>query len=340
MDITLTSMKDHHHHHNNNNNNNNKNNDHLFFKEGWVMRKHLMKDQQQKPKEQHYWKLCYITLLNGQLFIQSASSSFSNRYCWGKSHHRTSSFISSPHLNFKHYWSDRNQWKLDYRRKSKLLEYDYHDKNFKSLGKKERIDLKHSLTHLISGGGGKRKHVLSLKLADGSSLLFEVSTIKKAREWEFIMNYWAGLQSKIPLEGSVTNLDYFGNHDNHHHHQPNQIGAKKEKKDHLTVGSPSSSSLLLSSYNIPTWEYPIATMIQSQNSLDDQLTAIDNYIQSLHDQLNQHQDLIKQIENNYGKSCMNKKKVINNWETKMQYLIYENIKFKTYYEVLSSSSLI
>jgi PH/SEC7 domain-containing protein len=69
--------------------------------------------------------------------------------------------------------------------------------------------LSHSLAHILPPPGiAKRPNCLVLSLADGAVYFFQAGTEELANEWVSTCNYWAARQSKEPLPGGVSNIEY------------------------------------------------------------------------------------------------------------------------------------
>ncbi|ORY06083.1 SEC7-like protein, partial [Basidiobolus meristosporus CBS 931.73] len=72
------------------------------------------------------------------------------------------------------------------------------------------ISLRHTLSSALPppGHSSSRPHVFALQLPNGGVYLFQASTAEKVQEWVFVCNYWAACESREPLPGGVSNLDY------------------------------------------------------------------------------------------------------------------------------------
>ena len=69
--------------------------------------------------------------------------------------------------------------------------------------------LSHSLAHILPPPGiAKRPNCFVLTLADGAVYFFQAGTEELANEWVSTCNYWAARQSKEPLPGGVSNIEY------------------------------------------------------------------------------------------------------------------------------------
>ncbi|ORZ20419.1 hypothetical protein BCR42DRAFT_408729 [Absidia repens] len=180
------------------------------------------------------------------------------------------------------------------------------------LNKQDSFALNHSLSRILPPPGWhkQRTHVVCLQMTDGASWLFQVPSNQTAQDLMRGLNYQAARHSKEPLQGAVTNIDYGWNNNSTENHP--------------------SSQLL-------TWELPMSCMISSQLSTLDQLHSIHGYIERLSGCVGHHRDLRRLVEKRFSPRTANGMKAMTNWELKMQYLLFEKIKFQTYYEILAPS---
>ena len=70
--------------------------------------------------------------------------------------------------------------------------------------------LAHSLAHALPppGYNRQRPHCMVLTLANGGVYFFQAGTEELVNEWVSTCNYWAARQSKEPLVGGVSNMEY------------------------------------------------------------------------------------------------------------------------------------
>jgi hypothetical protein len=69
--------------------------------------------------------------------------------------------------------------------------------------------LAHSLAHILPPPGlPRRPHCFVLTLSNGLGYFFQTGTEELANEWVSTCNYWAARQSKEPLSGGVSNMEY------------------------------------------------------------------------------------------------------------------------------------
>jgi len=72
------------------------------------------------------------------------------------------------------------------------------------------LSLVHSLANSLPppGYNKARPNVFALQLHDGGVYLFQASSQEQINEWVFTCNYWAARESKEPLSGGVSNMEY------------------------------------------------------------------------------------------------------------------------------------
>jgi hypothetical protein len=69
--------------------------------------------------------------------------------------------------------------------------------------------LAHSLSNVLPPPGlARHPHCFVLTLASGMQFFFQAGTDDLANEWVSTCNYWAARQSKEPLAGGVSNMEY------------------------------------------------------------------------------------------------------------------------------------
>lgn len=151
-----------------------------------------------------------------------------------------------------------------------------------------KIPLNHTLSNPLPppGYNRQRPHVFAIQQADGGVYLFQAASAEQTQEWVSTCNYWAARESKEPLPGGVSNMEYgWGSclddviidldamrkgydqtYQLVHHHDPDTI-------------------------YIHDWLPPTATMISSQLDEQVQLDVIQKHLVELNAEINQHRDL-------------------------------------------------
>ncbi|EPB88170.1 hypothetical protein HMPREF1544_05002 [Mucor circinelloides 1006PhL] len=139
-----------------------------YYKEGVVMRKHLLENANHKARHRE-WRECYLEVQDGELRIPASfggvlpSNSSSNSNKWG-THSQLVGKIALNHT------------------------------------------LSNPLPP--PGYNRQRPHVFAIQQSDGGVYLFQVSNAEQTHEWVSTCNYWAARESKEPLPGGVGNMEY------------------------------------------------------------------------------------------------------------------------------------
>ena len=58
------------------------------------------------------------------------------------------------------------------------------------------------------GYNRQRPHVFAIQQPDGGVYLFQAASLDQVNQWVQTCNYWAARQSKEPLAGGVSNMEY------------------------------------------------------------------------------------------------------------------------------------
>lgn len=216
--------------------------------------------------------------------------------------------------------------------------------------------LAHSLAHVLPPPGlTKRPHCFVLTLANGMCFFFQAGTEELCNEWVSTCNYWAARQSKEPLSGGVSNMEYGWSRV-----EPEALAAEQED----TAATRSFSTLnrtdtdnfsLVSSRSkiggFPTmrghpladrifindWRAPGHSMVASVHDEETQLEALQRQADKLEAELQIHNDLRGPMIALYPPKSSNLTKAMTNWEAKSQYLLAEIVKYKKYIESLKAA---
>ena len=72
------------------------------------------------------------------------------------------------------------------------------------------VTLNHSLSNILPppGYNRQRPHVFAIQQSHGGVFLFQSTSQEQVNEWVETCNYWAARQSKEPLPGGVSNMEY------------------------------------------------------------------------------------------------------------------------------------
>ncbi len=151
-----------------------------------------------------------------------------------------------------------------------------------------------------------------LTLASGAVYFFQAGTEELVNEWVQTCNYWSARQSKEPLAGGVSNMEYGWNRVSEVL-QPGRAASDDEsvrirdftdtasvrsvRSNHsrfsrkdvaatMRIGSPRSDRT-----NITEWKPPLAPSVASTHDEEAQLEALKKHVASLTQELQEHNEL-------------------------------------------------
>lgn len=143
------------------------------------------------------------------------------------------------------------------------------------------LDLKHSLsTALPSGYSRQRPHAFALQQSHGGVYVFQVGSDEQLVAWISTLNYWAARESKEPLTGGVSNME-FGWGDC----LQDVVGLP----DHYNL-SPGAMSV-----TVHEWKPPVPPEMNSTVSEMDQFKALQKHVQQLNAELDFHREVKPKI---------------------------------------------
>lgn len=184
--------------------------------------------------------------------------------------------------------------------------------------------LAHSLAHILPPPGySRRPNVFVLTLATGTAFFFQAGTEELANEWVSTCNYWAARQSKEPLSGGVSNMEYGWSRVEDEGWSDSMSGmespvdsmsrpstAKDRGSDTFSIRSGRSrlggvggfSTLKASSFAsaagtladriyINDWRAPMHSTVASNNDEEGQLEALQKQTERLKTDMKKHRDL-------------------------------------------------
>ncbi|KAF8493600.1 hypothetical protein JB92DRAFT_1163112 [Gautieria morchelliformis] len=215
------------------------------------------------------------------------------------------------------------------------------------------VALAHSLAHALPppGYNRQRPHCFVLTLASGGVFFFQAGTEDLLNEWVTTCNYWAARQSKEPLAGGVSNMEYGWNrvldpvtqittiHDD--------AGSIADVTDTFSMRSgkstkkrswpdPNSIGRSHDRIFINEWKAPLPSTVSSTHDEETQLEALQKQVVSLKQDLQTHNELRRSMSALYAPRSSNLSKAETNWEKKSQYLLTEIVKYETYVESLKN----
>lgn len=242
-------------------------NNHLFssrppyFKEGVVMRKHLLENASQKARHRE-WRECFLEVgQDGELRMYALQTP---QQLGDKSLFRHSSAITFDKMSSK--WAASSQM----------------------IG---QIALNHTLSNPLPppGYNRQRPHVFAIQQSDGGVYLFQVASAEQTQEWVSTCNYWAARESKEPLPGGVGNMEYgWGECLSDVIIDLDAMRKGYEQKQHVSQEDPDSIT-------IQDWLPPTATNVSSQLDEKEQYEMLQKHLVELNHEINQHRDIKTKI---------------------------------------------
>ncbi|KAI8080189.1 Pleckstrin homology domain-containing protein [Gilbertella persicaria] len=153
-----------------------------MFKQGLVMRKHVMEAADKRAKHRH-WQLCYLVMTETELIMYKPFMPEQNR-------RKSASFVGLCSLQDMIRLQD--DWKPD---KSQIL---------------VRLPMNHVYATILPppGWNPQRPHVFRLETGEGGLWLFESVDLFAIQAWVEACNLAAARISKGTLPGAISNIDY------------------------------------------------------------------------------------------------------------------------------------
>ncbi|KAG8694315.1 hypothetical protein FRC08_008568 [Ceratobasidium sp. 394] len=228
-----------------------------------------------------------------------------------------------------------------------------------------KVVLAHALAHSLPppGYNRQRPHCFVLTLASGAVFFFQAGTEDLVNEWVMTCNYWAARQSKEPLSGGVSNMEYGWNRalellqTSKEAQSEGRIDAsdarsvRSNRAGNLRIPpSPYSSERIL----IYDWTGPMHSVMPSTHDEETQMEALQKQANLLKQELHIHNELrqpmmslvrVSMLEysrltrsfTQYLPRSANATKASNNWERRSQYLLSEIVKYDSYVDSLRSA---
>ncbi|KAG0174832.1 hypothetical protein DFQ30_002455 [Apophysomyces sp. BC1015] len=263
-----------------------------YYKEGLIVRKHLLERADHKAKHRE-WKECFIVVDRGEIRMYKLdhSPTEQNR----KSMIRSSIMLSRVSLAESFLQEDPE---------NVIGGADWLS-NAQMVGE---IDLKHTLSNALpSGYSRQRPHAFALQQPNGGVYLFQVGSAEQVLEWVSTCNYWAARESKEPLTGGVSNIEY-------------GWGTCLDQPGPVAISE---------------WQPPVPPMVNSAMDEASQLAALHKHVKELNEELDQHRDIKRKMEHRFPSK--NGGRAMTNWENKSQYLLHEIIKYQNYCDAIEKS---
>ncbi|EIE89346.1 hypothetical protein RO3G_14057 [Rhizopus delemar RA 99-880] len=303
-----------------------------YYKEGMVVRKHLLEKTNQKAKHRD-WKECFMVIDRSQLRmykLESSSQVESQRRRNPAHRLRNLASRSSSLSDSASCISDCSSHSSSMNASETVVGGGDWLSRAQIIG---CIDLKHALASALpSGYSRQRQHAFALQQSNGAVYLFQVGSDEQVHEWVSTCNYWAARESKGPLASGVSSMEY-------------GWGPCLDNKMNETM-------------TIHEWQAPSPPMMSSLLDESAQYHALSKYVRELSIELDLHRDLKPKMElyfsgsnsnsnsnsnnnNNSSSSSISNSKFGNramaNWESKSHYLLHEIIKYQNYCDSIEKS---
>lgn len=175
------------------------------------------------------------------------------------------------------------------------------------------ILLAHSLAHALPppGYNRQRPHCMVLTLANGGVYFFQAGTEELVNEWVSTCNYWAARQSKEPLAGGVSNMEYGWNRvldpvtgtkssseDDYNADRSDAVSVRSERSNRSRFKGKDFSATLRAEKSpwqdrilINDWKPPLPPSVASIHDEETQMEALQKHVAALKTDLMEHNEL-------------------------------------------------
>jgi len=175
------------------------------------------------------------------------------------------------------------------------------------------LQLAHSLAHALPppGYNRQRPYCMVLTLASGAVYFFQAGTEELVNEWVQTCNYWAARQSKEPLAGGVSNMEYGWNRVSEVLQHGRSVSddesirvrdftdnasVRSGRSNHSRFGRIKEGAATLRAgnsdrTNISEWKPPLAPSVPSTHDEEAQLEALKKHVSVLMKELQEHNEL-------------------------------------------------
>ncbi|KAI0087982.1 hypothetical protein BDY19DRAFT_994406 [Irpex rosettiformis] len=221
------------------------------------------------------------------------------------------------------------------------------------------VQLAHSLAHALPppGYNRQRPHCMVLTLANGGVYFFQAGTEELVNEWVSTCNYWAARQSKEPLAGGVSNMEYGWNRVLDPVTRTKSISDDDrtfDKSEAASIRSERSNRSRFKRKDIPAslrgdkspwhdriiindWKPPMPPSVPSNHDEETQMEALQKHVAALKDDLVEHNELRLPMTQLYVPRSSNAAKALANWEKRSQYILTEIVKYESYIDSLQAA---
>ncbi|KAK4521507.1 Tubulin beta chain (Beta tubulin) [Mucor velutinosus] len=305
-----------------------------YYKEGVVMRKHLLENANHKARHRE-WRECYLEIQDGELRMYALQPSQSQLGDKNLFRHSSAAHFNLADINNNNRLSSRPSSPASF---GGVLPSNSSSNSNNKWGMHSQLVGKIALNHTLSnplpppGYNRQRPHVFAIQQSDGGVYLFQVSNAEQAHEWVSTCNYWAARESKEPLPGGVGNMEYGWGACLSDVIMDLDAARKgyDQKVNYFSTQDPDSIM-------INDWMPPTATMVSSQLNEKEQYEVLQKHLVDLNEEINQHRDIKSKIMIKFPTKCNNYPKVISNWEARSKYLLHDIIKYQNYCDSLEKS---
>ncbi|KAI0035843.1 hypothetical protein K488DRAFT_82603 [Vararia minispora EC-137] len=216
--------------------------------------------------------------------------------------------------------------------------------------------LAHALAHALPppGYNRQRPHCMVLTLASGAVYFFQAGTEELVNEWVQTCNYWAARQSKEPLAGGVSNMEYGWNRVADPLHADDEsvrgvsVSASVPSQDFDAVSVRSGRSKFAQTVRggaspwqdrtfVNEWKAPQPPAVASVHDEEAQLEALRRHVSAMTQELQEHNDLRTPMVALYAPRSANGAKALANWEKKSKWLLSEIVKYESYIDSLQAA---
>ncbi|OAD79405.1 hypothetical protein PHYBLDRAFT_107057 [Phycomyces blakesleeanus NRRL 1555(-)] len=218
-----------------------------YLKEGVLIRKHLLESATHKAKHRE-WREIFVTIGQGEIKMYALHNS-------GEVERRLTIFL------------------LLFQSHSQLL---------------GTIQFSHTLSNVLPppGYNRQRPHVFAIQQPNGGVYLFQAASQEQVNEWVATANYWAARESKEPLPGGVSNMEYGWNS------CLNDVFLDLDTIERVPTGSALSDPDAVTIYD---WKPPAPPMVASPLNEKEQYDSLQKHLSTLNSDINEHRELKKKI---------------------------------------------
>ncbi|KAL1924491.1 uncharacterized protein VTP21DRAFT_4145 [Calcarisporiella thermophila] len=319
-----------------------------YVKEGVLIRKHLLEKQGVRAKHRE-WQECFVVVDRGRLMMfrfDKYGSSSHTKLCrrsrpltmWMRE--ASSSELLSKRHSVVEKETSENKPEI-----AQVFGGGNWMTNAIPIGE---LSLRHTIAKALPAGYSRtRNNVFALTLPNGGTYLFQAGTQQHVLEWCRTCTYWAARESRPPLLGGVSSIEYGwnsivlkseNNEDNSSLCPPETQQPQSRRASFVGMFGDAHREKNTKP-TVQEWQPPLAPTQASPHSFDEaeQLQALQQYIANLEKELEDHTNYREPLQTLYPPKSTNYSRAISNWERKSQYLLHELVKYQEYAESLAKS---